>query len=103
MWLQKKPSSPAVQLEALGCGLRGEPFRSRLPNLTGQALPVLIPAYSNLPASICGHGEKFKICPACSHGALIRQPSEASETKAMFPSGSAHAEKVRNRLISSLI
>lgn len=89
--------------EVPGCGLRGELSCSRLPTLARQALPALIPAYSNCPARLCGHREKFKVCPACSHGALIHQLSEASDTKTTFPRGSAHVEKVRSHLISSLV
>lgn len=100
---RRSPACWRFSSKPLGCGLWWETFCSRLPNVGRQALPVLIPAYSNSPASICGHGEKFKVCPACSHRAFICQPSEASETEATFPSGSAHAEKVRNHLISSLV
>lgn len=100
---KRSPAGQQFSPEVPGSGLRGELSCSRLLTLARQALPALIPACRNCPASLCGHGEKFKVCPACSHRALIHQLSEALETKTTFPSGSAHVEKVRSRLISSLV
>lgn len=100
---KRSPAGQQLSSEVPGCGLCGELSCSRLPTLARQALPALIPAYSNCPASLCGYREKFKVCPACSHTALIHQLSEALETKTTFPSGSAHVEKVRSCLISSLV